>query len=83
MNNPGYSGSIVLNDTTLINNLSQPIRCIAPITDCTFTTLTDTESTTNGVVTQSVGADYGTVSSPIYGKFTAIQLATGSAILYY
>lgn len=83
MNNPGYSGSIVLTDTTVITGLDSPIRCIDPLTDCTFTTLTDSKATTNGTVTQSVGTDYGTVTKPLYGSFTTVTLATGSAILYY
>lgn len=83
MNNPGYSGSIILTDATLISLTDKPIRCIDPLTDCTFTTLTDTLATTNGIVTQSVAADYGTITKPIYGSFTAIQLTSGSAILYY
>jgi len=83
MNNPGYSGCIVLTDTTEITGLERAVRCIDPLTDCVFTTLTDTNATTNGTVVQSVAADYGTVTKPIYGSFTTIKLTSGSAILYY
>lgn len=85
MNNPGYSGSIVVTGTALLTFTDKPIRRIDPITSCTFTTLTDTSATTNGTAVQSVGADYGTVTAEtsLFGTFTAVQLATGSAILYY
>jgi len=86
MNMTGYSGSIVLNDTTVIDQVAtggKAIRAIDPLTNCTFTTLTDKTATTNGGVTPSVGADYGTITKPIYGTFSVVTLATGSAILYY
>jgi hypothetical protein len=88
MNNPGYSGSITLTNTTAITTTTtggKAIRCILPLTDCVFTTLTDPTAFTNGVSTLSVAADYGTVMAgvPIYGTFTAVTLTSGSAKLYY
>ncbi len=88
MNTPGYNGSILLTNTTAITTTTTgglAIRCIVPITDCTFTTLTDVTAFTNGVSTLSVGADYGTCQAgvPLYGSFTAVTLASGSAKLYY
>lgn len=76
----GQKGSIVLTDTTPITGSFRTIQVIA---DCTFTVLTS-NTTKNGTVTAATGADYGTLSNGtiIYGKFTAITLATGKVILY-
>lgn len=87
MNLAGYSGSILLTNTTAITTTSgQPaIRAIQILEDTVFTTLTDTTSTTNGRVTQSVAADYGTVSqgTVLYGTFTAVTLTSGKVKLYF
>lgn len=73
--------NILLNDTTAIT--ASVIRAIQVIEDATFTTLTG-NMTTNGDSTATVGADIGTLSAGtiIYGKFTAVTLATGTVILY-
>jgi len=76
----GQKGSVLVTDTTAITGA---FRTIQVITDCTFTTLTS-DITKNGIVTASTGADFGTLTAGtvIYGKFTAITLATGKVILY-
>lgn len=76
----GQKGSILISDTTAITGNFRTVQVIA---DATFTTLTS-EMTKNGVSTLATGTDYGTVSAgtTLYGKFTAITLATGKVILY-
>lgn len=86
MNNPGYSGSIVFKTAAATyTSTAKPIRAIQMLTDCTFTTITDITSTTDGSVTQTVAADYGTLiaGSVIYGLFTTVTLATGTCKAYY
>ena len=86
MNNPGYSGSIVFKTAaSTYTSTQKPIRAIQILADATFTTLTDVTSTTDGIVTQSVAADYGTLAAGqvIYGLFTTVTLASGSAKAYF
>jgi hypothetical protein len=88
MNLAGYSGSILLTDTTAITTTTtggQAIRAIQVLEDATFTTLTDTTSKTNGNTTNSVAADYGTVTAGLvlYGTFTAVTLTSGRVKLYF
>lgn len=86
MNNPGYSGSIVFKTAAATyTSTAKPIRAIQVLLDATFTTLTDVTSTTDGIVTASVAADYGTVAAGtvLYGLFTTVTLATGVVKAYY
>lgn len=78
----GQKGKIILTDTTAITGVK--IRAIQCLSDTVFTTLTDTTSTTNGIETTAVAADYGTVpaGTVLYGKFTAVTLTSGRVILY-
>ncbi|MEI6821013.1 MAG: hypothetical protein WCL51_03700 [Bacteroidota bacterium] len=72
---------IVISNTTAITG---SFSAIMVLTAATFTTLTSQDHTTNGAVTQSVAADYGTVpvGVMIYGSFTAITLSAGKVIAY-
>lgn len=76
----GQKGGILLTDTTAITG---NFRKIYAITDATFTTLTG-NFTTNDDETASVGSDFGTLKAglSLWGKFTAVTLASGSVILY-
>ena len=76
----GQAGAILINDTSVITGSFRAIQVLA---DATFTTLT-ADHTTNDDSTQSVGADYGTLltGQVIFGKFTAITLASGRVIAY-
>ena len=73
--------NILLNDTTAIT--ATVIRSIQVLADATFTTLTG-NLTTNDDSTISIGGDIGTLDAGtiIYGKFTAVTLASGTVILY-
>lgn len=81
-----YSGSILFKTAaaTYTSN-TKPIRAIQVLVAATFTTLTDTSSTTDGAVTASVAADYGTipVGTVLYGTFTTVTLAGGVVKAYY
>lgn len=72
---------IVISNTTPVTGT---FRAIMVLSAAVFTTLTSQGHTTNGAVTQSVAADYGTipVGVMIYGTFTAITLASGKVIAY-
>ena len=86
MNMPGYNGKVIItNNTFTYTSTTNPIRAIQAITDTAFTTLTDTNATTNSTTTASVAADFGTLSQGgvIYGAFTSVRLASGSAICYF
>jgi hypothetical protein len=76
----GQKDGILITDTTAITG---KFRIILPLTDATFTTLTG-NITKNGTATVATGADYGTVTAgmTLFGKFTAITLATGKVIAY-
>ena len=75
--------NILVTDTTAFADLDPEVRAIYILSDATFTTLTGNMGH-NSVSTIATGANFGTVTAGtiIYGKFTDIQLATGSAILY-
>ena len=86
MTTVGYVGSIIFKTSaSTYTSTSKPIRAIQVLSDATFTTLTDTSSTTDGIVTQSVSTDYGTVTagSVLYGTFTTLTLASGTVKAYY
>jgi hypothetical protein len=86
MNTPGYSGSIIFKTAaSTYTSTTKPIRAIQILEDATFTTLTDATSKTDGIVTASVAADYGTVTagSVLYGTFTVVTLASGRVKAYY
>lgn len=86
MNSPGYSGSILLKTAaSTYTSVAKPIRAVQVLSDAVFTTLTDPTSTTDGIVTATVAADYGTISagSIIYGTFTTVTLASGIVKAYY
>jgi hypothetical protein len=72
---------VVITNTTAVTGT---FRAILVLANAVFTTLTSQGHTTNGNVTQSVGADYGTVNAGtmIYGTFSAITLASGKVIAY-
>ncbi len=76
----GLKGGVIITDTSVITG---NFRIIQVLADTVFTTLT-ANHTTNGDSTQSVAADYGTLLSGmvIFGKFTAITLASGRVIAY-
>lgn len=86
VNLDNYSGSIVFKTAAATyTSTTKPIRAIHVLAAATFTTLTDAESTTNGAVTASVAADYGTVpvNAVLYGTFTTVTLAGGVVKAYY
>lgn len=86
MNTPGYSGSIVFKTAaSTYTSTTKPIRAIHALADSVFTTLTDVTSTTDGIVTATVAADYGTLTEGtiIYGTFTVVTLASGRVKAYY
>jgi len=88
MNLAGYSGSILLTNTTEITMTTtddKAIRAIQVLSDTVFTTLTDITSKTNGNTVASVAADYGTITegSVLYGTFTAVTLTSGKVKLYF
>lgn len=80
LSDKGQKGAILLTDTTAITG---NFRKIQALTNTVFTTLTS-DITKNGTVTAAVAADYGTLAAGhiIYGKFTAVALTSGIAILY-
>jgi len=75
----GYNGGILLDDTTAITGV---FRSMLVMANATFTILT-TEYTKNGIVTLTVGSDWGTLAAGtvISGKITAVTLASGSVLL--
>ena len=76
----GQKGAILLTDTTAITGT---FRKIQALTATAFTTLTS-DVTKNGAASAAVAADFGTLAAghTLYGKFTAVTLASGIAILY-
>jgi chitinase len=72
---------VVITNTTAVTGT---FRAILVLANAVFTTLTAKGHTTNGAVTQSVGADYGTVNAGtmLYGTFSAITLTSGKVIAY-
>jgi len=76
----GQRASILITDTTAITG---KFRAIYVLSDAVFTTLTS-DITKNGPTTASVGSDFGTVlsGSVLYGKITAITLASGKVLAY-
>jgi hypothetical protein len=76
----GQNGAILVNDTTAITG---NFRRIYALENTTFTTLTS-NYTKNDATTAAAAADFGTLAAglSLYGKFTAVTLATGSVILY-
>ena len=76
----GANGSILVTDTTAITGT---FRALLVVEDCTFTTLT-TDVTKNGIVTATVGSDWGTqvTGNVIYAKITACTLASGKVQLF-
>ena len=76
----GQKGAILVNDTTAITG---SFRRIYALENTTFTTQTS-NYTKNGATAAAAAADFGTLAAGIslYGKFTAVTLATGSVILY-
>lgn len=81
-----YSGSILFKTAAATyTSTAKPIRALHVLAAATFTTLTDTESTTDGAVTATVAADYGTVpvNAVLYGTFTTVTLASGVVKAYY
>lgn len=75
----GQNGGVLLTDTTTVTG---NFRRIYAITNAAFTTLTS-DITKNGTVTAATGADFGTLAAglSLYGKFTAVKLASGSVLL--
>jgi hypothetical protein len=75
-----HCGVLITNTTPVTGTF----RAIMVLTATVFSTLTAKGHTTNGAVTQSVAADYGTVPVGVmlYGTFTAITLTSGKVIAY-
>lgn len=81
-----YQGSILFKTAAATyTSTAKPIRALQVLAAATFTTLTDASCTTNGAVTASVAADYGTVpvGTILYGTFTTVTLASGLVKAYY
>ena len=76
----GGNGAVLITDTSAITG---NFRMIYTITETVFSVLT-ADHTTNDLLTQSVGSDYGTFPADrwIYGDITAITLTSGSVIAY-
>ncbi len=76
----GQNGAVIVSDTGAHTGAW---RRIYVLTNAQFTTLTG-NYTKNDNTTAAVGSDFGTVAAglSLYGKFTAVELASGSVILY-
>lgn len=76
----GQKGAILITDTTAITG---EFRAIQVLENAAFTLLTS-DIKKNGATTAAAAADFGTVTAGtvLYGKFTAVTLASGKVILY-
>ncbi len=76
----GQKGTILLTDTTSVTG---NFRKIQALTATVFTTLTS-NYTKNGTATAATASDFGTLAAghSICGKFTAVKLTSGIAVLY-
>ena len=76
----GNNGGVLLTPGTAVTG---EWSCAYILEDSTFTTLTTPDTFKNGVVTNAVGADWGTMiaGSLVPARITACTLATGKVLL--
>ena len=76
----GHNNPLLLSSTTAVTGNFKKIQAL---TNTVFTTLTS-NYTANSSTTAAVASDFGTLAAgqSIYGKFTAVTLTSGIAILY-